>query len=139
MMELWPVKFCRNSPSGHFHTLMLSGEAVAKEYLTTTTCNQVSFQKLICLFQNSNSKTVAAELFRGGGGFKVIIFFLLIIQILSKELPESNYNHCKYNLKKTISSIQIAKENEGKNSSKFKKSRTKSKTRGQKRSQKLRR
>ena len=70
MMELWPVKFCRNSPSGHFHTLMLSGEAVAKEYLTTTTCNQVSFQKLICLFQTSNSKTVAAELFRGGGGFK---------------------------------------------------------------------
>ena len=32
MIALWPERFCRKSPSGHFHCLMLSGEAEAKVY-----------------------------------------------------------------------------------------------------------
>ena len=32
-MAWWPVRFCRKFPSGNFHTLMLSGEADAKENL----------------------------------------------------------------------------------------------------------
>ena len=33
MIALWPDKFCKKTPSGNFHCLMLSGDPDANEYL----------------------------------------------------------------------------------------------------------
>lgn len=73
IMELCPVRFCRKLPSGNFHCLILSGDAVANAYLK----KQAENISVIEIFKYTlviwvNNEDCIQNMIRVGKGFSAL-------------------------------------------------------------------